>query len=54
MIHYFLAVSLHKNDPATALRLLRDFAAARSGRWEENGWLQREVYRLLKVLDTEK
>lgn len=54
MIHYFLAVSLQKDDPATALMLLRAFAAARSGQWEENGWLHREVKQLLAVLDTKK
>ncbi len=54
MIHYFLAVSLQKDDPATALRLLRAFAAARSSQWEKNGWLHREVKRLLAVLDSKE
>ena len=54
MIQYFLAVSLQKDDPAIALRLLRAFAAARSGQWEENGWLHREVKRLLAVLDSKE
>ncbi len=52
MIHYFLALSIRKNDPAGALRLLRAFSDSRAAEQKDGDWLYDELERLMALLES--